>query len=688
MNTANNYCRALGAIAICLTTSQLSAKTDDLASTLQKARMIDTIMNAEYKKLEIEPLAIVDDGTFMRRAYLNIIGRIPTSHEAKQFIADKSPGKRSKLIESLISSPGHKSKMFLFWAELLRLNTAKEKHGLGWHVWLKKSVAENKPYDKMVYEMLSAEGHAAKNPAVGYYLRDRGMVLDNVSNTMQVFLGTQIGCAQCHDHPFEDTTQKEYYQLAAFAGGFEYKSKDAFMKLKEVGTHLAKENGDFAKALEMNANRKKRKRNNAASIVKRYAKQNSTLFKYFGRNALLDNPSKTLRLPHDYQYNDGKPGDIVHPKTLFGKMPELHGNGSRREVFAKWLTSPENPQFTKVIANRLWAHAFNYGLAEPLDNWTDRTKVAHENVLKFLTEEMKSNGYDVLQTLRLIYHTKLFQRTVTSEEVEQGKVFHFAGPMLRRMSAEEMHDSLITLESGKLDSHSNEGQELAWKKYETYIKTLLELPPAQVVELNKKAVATEKARTAKQSQVRKLRLEAEKAKGEGNLAKARQLQIEIRKVYQKAAIDKKYNKKTPAMGELENMMMMTGGRVIRTKKNKRLRASEQPFPARAGTFVREFGGSDGELSNNSHELASVPQALTLLNGREISMVTDTKGSLPFKLKSAATPKAKLEVLYLSIYSRYPTENEVAKYSKYMTSTTQTTVLTKAMINSKTFLFIQ
>ena len=108
--------------------------------------------------------------------------------------------------------------MFNFWADLLRLKTNHEKYGLGWHVWIRDAVEKNTPYDEFVHAMISSDGLASENPAVGYYLRDRGMLLDNISNTAQVFLGTQIGCAQCHDHPFEDVTQRQYYEFAAFAG--------------------------------------------------------------------------------------------------------------------------------------------------------------------------------------------------------------------------------------------------------------------------------------------------------------------------------------------------------------------------------------------------------------------------------------------------------------------------------------
>jgi len=172
------------------------AKTLPLDIVRNTARELDEVLIEGQKAQGIQANAIVDDATFLRRSYLNIIGRLPTHSEARAFLKDPKSDKRTQLIDSLIDSPGFDSRLFNFWSDLLRLKTREEHHGLGWHVWLKKAVTENMPYDEMVQAMLAANGHIAENPAAGYYLRDRGMLLDNVSNTVQVFLGQQIGCAQ------------------------------------------------------------------------------------------------------------------------------------------------------------------------------------------------------------------------------------------------------------------------------------------------------------------------------------------------------------------------------------------------------------------------------------------------------------------------------------------------------------
>ncbi|NNM27983.1 MAG: DUF1549 domain-containing protein, partial [Akkermansiaceae bacterium] len=144
-----------------------------LESILKAAAKIDALLEEELAAKGLEPLPIVADDVFVRRAYVAIAGRIPTAQEAARFLENGSADKRQRLIEELVASPGYDSAAFNYFADLLRLQTNHEQYGLGWHVWLRKSLNQDKPWDRMVNEMLSAEGHSVNNPAAGYYLRDR-----------------------------------------------------------------------------------------------------------------------------------------------------------------------------------------------------------------------------------------------------------------------------------------------------------------------------------------------------------------------------------------------------------------------------------------------------------------------------------------------------------------------------------
>ncbi len=685
--------------AVFLSIPGLNAQQAENSTQLKIIRstssMIDQAVEKDLIASKLKPFPIIDDATFLRRTYIGIIGRIPTHQEATKFLNNKQSDKRAALIDSLVYSPGYESKTFNYWADLLRLESNDEQYGLGWHVWLRDSVAANKPYDKMVYEMLSASGHASKNPAVGYYLRDRNMLLDNISNSVQVFLGTQIGCAQCHDHPFEDWTQKQYYQLAAFGANIDYKSESQRKKILETAIHISKEKGlpEIAKNNNKGKNKKNKNRaknNQLRKIIRTTNKDLRSIFQRFSKNEITLNNTKTLKLPDDYQYNDGKPGEVVKPNPIFKEIPNLHQGPDRLENFAKWVTDPKNPQFTKTIANRLWQHVYGYGLAEPLDNWTDRTKVSHPKALALVERILLKNDYNVRETLRILYHTQLFQRTVSTAEVKPGSTYAFQGPILRRLSAEELHDSFLTLEKGNLDAKRNQNLTNRWESYTSSIDSILKASPETIIQIGAIAVETEKKVYSLKAQARKLKLAIEKAKGDGLPDKAKELQTQQRGTYAKIkAIQRqsasKASKDIPMAGSMVQMASMNS---LRTKSNGSFRASEIPAPARGGRFLSMFGASDRQTPNAAQTDASIPQTLSLLNGREVLSVTDRKGTLPNLLKKANSPTEKLNTLFITIYSRYPTDAELKKYGPLMKTAKQTQVLAKAMLNSKRFLFLQ
>lgn len=401
------YAKALTLTFVALGVATAPAKTLTGKQAQDAAARIDHLIAADLKVANLRPNGRIDDGTFLRRAYLGIIGRIPTEEESSAFLADPSTKKRESLVDTLIASPGFDSHLFNWTADLLRIQTKQEQFGLGWHVWLRKSLSENKPWDVIVREMLSSTGHASKNPAVGYYLRDRNMQLDNFSNTMQVFLGRQIGCAQCHDHPFDDWSQFEYYQMAAFGGGFQYRSTDAQDTVRKAAMDLRSETDgktpDTAKGKKGKKVALREAQKNRGNDLKKVNKLLQPVFKDFNKNAVFDDSNRSLHLPEDYQYKDAKPNSEVAPETLFGEQLANVPPEQRREVFAKWLTSPENPYFTKVIANRLWARTFGHGLLDPVDDWKEDSKPAHPEVLAFLETSMKAVDYDLRQFCRILF---------------------------------------------------------------------------------------------------------------------------------------------------------------------------------------------------------------------------------------------------------------------------------------------
>ncbi len=625
----------------------------------------------------------------MRRAYLGIIGRIPTEEETVAFFEDGSAGKRAALIDTLVASPGFDSHLFNWTADLLRLQTTQEQFGQGWHVWLRKSLAEDKPWDVMVREMLGSTGHAAKDPAVGYYLRDRNMQLDNFSNTMQVFLGRQIGCAQCHDHPFDDWSQHEYYQMAAFGGGMVYRSKEA----QDTALRVARELGETMRTGGVKRNGKRNGKMARTKFRKGGVAQKTLkpLFQDFTKNAVFEDPRKVLTLPKDYQYKDAAPGDRVDPETLFGSHLENVSPSERKEAFAKWVTSPDNPFFTKVIANRMWARAFGQGLLEPIDDWSEDSKPVHPEVLAFLERTMKAADYDLRQFSRILFQTNLFQRECEIEEPEPGTARLVRGPVLRRMSAEQLFDSMLVLTRGKVDDGPSRIQETEWAAYTRAVEKLLGAESRDLMVLGESAAQAEAAYREAQSEARSLRMQLVKA---DSIPERREIQIAMRDAREKAEDNKRARNPVAMMSNSMEMEMksemgesMAGGRRERGERTAH-RASEHPAPFKAGTLVREFGGSDRTVPSSGDTIPTVPQALALLNDPQTDIVGGRRSPLGRRISVARTPGGKLDAIFLRLYSRLPTAEEREKFQPLAKDETSLRDLTRAMLTSNRFIFVQ
>lgn len=656
----------------------------------QAAARIDRLLEDDLQRAKLAPTALIDDATFVRRAYLGIVGRIPSAEEARAFLDDKSPAKRATLVDQLVASPGFDSHFFNWTADLLRLQTRQEQFGLGWHVWLRQSLAENKPWDTLVTEMLTSNGHCSDDPAVGYYLRDRNMQLDNFSNTMQVFLGRQIGCAQCHDHPFDDWSQFEYYQMAAFGGGIEYQSQEAQDVIRKTVKALSNNNAAKKPAATFapKPGKKNKQDNNKARqlenqkrsaqqrLTRNVAKQLNPLFKDFRKNAIHEEPGSMLKLPEDYQYRDGKPGEVIQPETLFGEKVSNVAPEKRRDAFADWLTSRDNPYFTKVIANRLWDRAFGHGLVDPLDDWNDDSTSAHPEVLAYLETTMKGANYDLRQFLRILYRTRLFQRACLEEEPAMGVPLAFRGPVLTRMSAEQLHDSFLVLFQGEVDDSSNTFVK-SWEAYRSQVKSLLTTEPKQLMVMGESAQEGEQLFRKAQSELRA----AQRALSDANTAEAR------------AKAQQEFQEARRAVGEARRQYdpfrgMQMGKKAGGKNGNNNLRASEQPAPFNPGSLVREFGGSDRQTPSSAHTEATVPQALALLNNFKTDPLANKKSLLGAALERCKSPEEKLDLLFVTLFSQRPDADDKQRFLVHAKDPAALRDLTRAMLTSSRFLFIQ
>jgi hypothetical protein len=563
------------------------------------AAKIDSLVEANYKHYQIEPNPLTTDEQFVRRIYLDITGTIPTYEQTVIFLESRDAQKREKLIDSLLNSPGYASHFFNYWANILRLQDYPEPQlpASAYIEWIKQSIREDKPYDQWVREMLIADGKIWDNPAAGYLLRDSGMPLDSMNNTVRVFLGTQIGCAQCHDHPFDRWKQHEFYEMAAYMYGVKTRGGgNPVGRLREELTKLPGGQG-------------------AIQLIRANTYQ------------VRDDLKQVLKLPHDYQYDDAKPGQAVKPKAIFGDAPMKPGE-TPRHVFANWLTSKDNPRFAKAIANRLWKRNLGVGIIEPVDDIKDNSQPENSELLDYLTTIVVKTDFDLKEYQRIIFKTKTYQRQSSPTEPTAGEPYHFPGPVLRRMTAEQAWDSLLTMAIYSPDNIRRPSQDGASKA--------ADLDLAKV--------------TAKEV--------AEKWD----------------------TYNSKYGRK--AMQDMKQKFGYKGQLLAR--------ASEQPLPAPPGHFLREFGQGDREQIEAASTEGNVPQILTMFNGPVTHMMLEEGSVIYDDVIKRKTPAERVEVIFLTLLSHKPdaASKQVAMQELTKDGLVGCGDVIWSLLNTREFLFIQ
>ncbi|MEL6110109.1 MAG: DUF1549 and DUF1553 domain-containing protein, partial [Planctomycetota bacterium] len=392
------------------------------------AAQLDTLIEDKLLEVDQEPNRYISDEVFLRRIYLDVAGRIPTLSEAQAFLDSTDPDKREELIDTLLSSPDYVSHFYNFWADTLRLRERPQPNIVmePFLAYVKDAIRTNMPYDEWVYEMLTADGKIWDNPAVGYQLRDDGMPLPYIDNTVRVFLGTQIGCAQCHDHPFDQWTQYQFYELAALTAGTRTRMKrgdPGYKKANPANKLISEARGHYDKG-------------RVPGAFQRMVRANTYR---------VSEVKAQLRLPHDYAYDDAKPKSLVEPDVLWGEIPSKAQKASPRHQFAAWLTSPDNEQFANTLVNRLWKRYMGIGFVEPIDDFRDEHLPSNRPAMEFLAKEFVRSGYNVKDLVRIILYSRTYQRAASDYDLTDGGTYHFPGPVIRRMTAEQVWDSMLTL---------------------------------------------------------------------------------------------------------------------------------------------------------------------------------------------------------------------------------------------------
>ena len=357
---------------------------------VEERNYIDRLIDDKLKKLRIAPSGLCTDEEFLRRASLDITGLLPTVEEHDQFVASHDPQKRARLVDALLQRPEFADIWVMKWAELLQIRSSTDvayKSASVYYDWLRQQITANVPVNEMVRELVSSSGGTFENPAAGFYQFETDP-LKLAEDTAQAFLGVQIKCAQCHNHPFDRWTMNDYRGFVAFF------------------TQIQRKKGE--------------------------------------------DPRETIVFDrHNGESVNPITNKVIPPKYLGGLQP-TPGPEDRRQELADWLADPQNPWFAKHFANLVWAQFFGRGIIEPVDDVRVSNPPANPALLGALANHLVSYKYDFRKLVRDICLSRTYQESSESNDTNEADVRNFSHSGIRRLRAEVLLDC-ITEATGTKD---------------------------------------------------------------------------------------------------------------------------------------------------------------------------------------------------------------------------------------------
>ena len=341
---------------------------------------IDQLVHARLQKLNILPSTISDDAEFLRRAFLDVIGTIPSPSEAREFLGDTRADKRVRLVNELLLRPEYADLWALRWADLLRVDRKKLGHRQAheYYRWIHRSVAQNKPFDQFVREILTVKGRLKNVPQANFYRVTEGPG-EQANTISQVFLGVRIACAQCHHHPFDRWSQTDYYGMLAM----------------------------FSQVKRKNTSR-----------------------------------SEFLTAAGDPETKHPRTAARVFAHPLGEPMPKQSPDGDWREGLANWMTSPGNPWFARCTVNRIWARLMGRGLVEPVDDFRDTNPPTNPELLDALAREFETSGFNVRELIATVMASSVYQRASRPNQTNIRDEQNYSRALLKHIDAEVLLDAV------------------------------------------------------------------------------------------------------------------------------------------------------------------------------------------------------------------------------------------------------
>ncbi len=352
---------------------------------IQANNYIDRFVFEKLRRTNVLPSGPASDAHFLRRVYLDVLGVLPTPEEATAYLDSGDPAKRAKLIDQLLDRPERADDWATYFADLFRLgfNESRDKGAKIFYDWIRQAMLDDKPYDKMVAELLVSQGNLFYEPKANFYFVSRKLDPGDVAtHVSQAFLGIRVECARCHNHPWEKWTQDDFYGFAAF-----------FSRLDTKFVHAGSESNVYLK--------------DAGEVIHPKTKQR-VLPKY------MDGPTQA----------------------------EAQGEDIRQSL-ARWVTSPKNPFFARTIANRIWRKYFGRGIVEPVDDFRVTNPPSHPELLDAMAADFVAHGFSIKQLERTILNSRAYQLSSLPNDSNRHDAINYSRYYLRRMSAEELMDAIV-----------------------------------------------------------------------------------------------------------------------------------------------------------------------------------------------------------------------------------------------------
>jgi len=365
------------------------AKPGFVWSAPTEQNYIDRHVFAKLRLLRLEPSPLCGDSEFLRRVFLDVIGKLPTPDEVRRFLADRDHNKRQRAIDELLERPEFADWWALKWADRLGCNQRfVGKIGAHlYHEWIRQAMLANMPDDELAHAIVTGRGGNYSHPPAGFYRRLR-TPQTRAEEVAQLFLGVRIGCARCHNHPGERWTQDDYYGLAAFFARVRYRDGPFFVQL--------------------------------------YDKEETV---YEVRKGEVVHP---------------RSGQTMPPRFLGGMVATLGPTDDRREVLARWLTRPDNPYFARNAANRIWYHLFGQGIVEPVDDFRVSNPPCNEELLDALAADFVHHNFDRKSLIRTIVSSRTYQLSAAMTPSNADGVRYFAHARVRLLQAEQLLDAIAS----------------------------------------------------------------------------------------------------------------------------------------------------------------------------------------------------------------------------------------------------